>query len=90
MDLGSQVGTENPIRSDQIQVRSGQIRSDQAKSGQVRLGQVRSGQIRSEPVRDERFVSGTWRGEGFTRHEGMGPPSLVVRAQEWTGTSQNP
>ena len=42
MDLGRQVGTENPIRSDQIQVRSGQIRpivSGQAGSGEVRSDQ---------------------------------------------------
>ena len=70
MDLGSQVGTENPIRSDQIQVRSGQIRpivSGQAGSGEVRSVQVRTNAILENP-------SGSWRGEGLTRHEGMGPP----------------
>ena len=39
--LGRQVGTENPIWSDQI--RSGQIRLDQVRSGQIRSDQVRSG-----------------------------------------------
>ena len=32
VDIGRLVGTENPIRSNQIQVRSGQIMSDQVRT----------------------------------------------------------
>ena len=49
--FGRQVGTENPIGSDQIQVRADQTRSNLVRSGQIRSDQVRSGQIRSDQVR---------------------------------------
>ena len=55
MDLGRQVGTENPIRSDQIQVRSGQIRpivSGQARSGEVRSDQSKTSAMLEIPFRD--------------------------------------
>ena len=69
VDFGSQVGAENPIRSDQI--RSYQVRSGQNMSGQAGSGEVRSDQVRTSAILEN--PSGSWRGEGFTRHEGMGP-----------------
>ena len=40
-------------------------------SGQAGSGEVRSDQVRTSAILEN--PSGSWRGEGFTRHEGMGP-----------------
>ena len=51
VDLGRQVGTENPIRSDQTQVRSGQIRSDLVRWGRfVGRGRQGLGEVRGLPA----------------------------------------
>ena len=48
MDLGSQVGTESPIRSGQTYL----ITSDQLRSGQTGSGEVWSGQVRTSAIRE--------------------------------------